>query len=427
MDPRITATKVIARVIQYHHSLGSELEQIPKDKAPLVKELSYGVMRYLPRLEKLAALLLKKPFREKDSDLYCLLLIGFYQLLYMRIPEHAVLSETVECTKRLKKQWAAGVFNAVLRNFLRQQDNFIKQLDDGEGAEHCHPEWLVSLLQHHYPDMWKEILVQNQARSPMTLRVNSLKITLQEYMALLDANGIVGSPISNITNAIVLEEPCGIDNLPGFFQGLVSVQDASAQLGAEFLKLQPGQRVLDACAAPGGKSTHILELEPDLRELVSMDVDAKRLSLINENISRLQLQATVKQADASDPDSWWDGIVFQRILFDAPCSGVGVIRRHPDIKHLRTAEDIEQLADFQLHCLRNLWPLLENKGYLLYATCSILPDENDKVIEQFVAQTESASVHPLHFPQGNQTEYGLQILPQPQLDGFYYTLIRKNA
>lgn len=425
LDPRITATKVLGQVLQNHHSLGAELEQIPKDNAPLVKELSYGVMRYLPRLELLATRLLKKPFREKDYDLYCLLLIGFYQLFYTRIPEHAALSETVECTKRLKKDWSAGLFNAILRNCLRQREALTSQLDSYQEAKYCHPEWLITLIEGAYPDQWQTILQENQQRSPMTLRINTVNITHDEYSALLEANNIEAEIIPEVKNAIVLDKPCSVENLPGFYRGLVSVQDASAQLAARFLDVAPGQRVLDACAAPGGKTTHLLEMEPEIQELVAVDHEEKRLPLIHENLSRLALEATVKLADASDPDSWWDGVAFDRILLDAPCSAMGVIRRHPDIKYLRKKSDIKQLSDFQFQLLNNLWPLLKRGGLLLYVTCSILPEENDQVVKKFISNHDTVELAPIHFSLAEKTDCGIQLLPQKNFDGFYFSLLRK--
>ena len=256
--------------------------------------------------------------------------MGLYQLLYLRIPAHAILNETVKTTKTLKKTWATGFVNAILRNFIRQQKELLSQTKDNLICQHSHPLWFINLLQKAWPDNWGGILIANNNHPPMHLRVNIQKISRDKYLAELSKTIQANTTASN-NHSITLQKPCKTNKLPFFQQGFVSIQDLAAQFIAPLLDLEPNLRVLDACAAPGGKTCHILELAPNLQELVTIDISQKRLKLIQENLTRLQLSATLICGDASKPKDWWDGKKFDRILVDAPCSGTGVIRRHPDV------------------------------------------------------------------------------------------------
>src|SRR5690606_10330696 len=294
-------------------------------------------------------------------------------------------------------------------------------------GEFNHPQWLIKLLQEAWPDQWQTVLASNDQRPPFTLRVNRLHNTRDDYLAVLQREEIkaVACPFSS--DGITLAEPRPVQDLPGFQQALVSVQDEAAQLAADVLELAPGQRVLDACAAPGGKTCHILEREPTLEEVIALDVDAERLTRIRENLQRLGLSATLRTADAAQLDNWWDGRPFDRILLDAPCSATGVIRRHPDIKLLRRPDDIDKLAALQRKLLAELWRTLQPNGALIYATCSVLPQENENNVAAFMAEHADAEHIVIKAEWGHKRSFGRQLLPQDGgHDGFYYAVLRKN-
>ncbi len=431
MDTRVAAAKALDEVIRQGRSLTTVLPQwqgkvASKDRA-LLQELCFGVTRWFGRLDAIAAQLLRKPFKSKDTDVRCLILVGLYQMLYLRVPDHAAVSETVSATKALKKPWARALVNAVLRGVQRMGEAEFAELDADPIVKYAHPDWLLGKLRAAYPDDWQAVLDANNQRPPMYLRINAQQQSRAEYLAQLNAIDCQASELPYSDEGLMLAAAADVETLPGFVDGQFSVQDASAQLAAGLLDAQPGERILDACAAPGGKTAHVLERQPQLAELVALDHDAGRLERVKQNLERLQLSATVVCGDASRTDDWWDGQLFDRIMLDAPCSATGVIRRHPDIKLLRRASDIEQLVTLQGQILRALWPLLKPGGMLLYVTCSVLPQENVRQLRRFCAEQADAEHLPIDAEWGLVQEFGRQILPgQEGMDGFYYASLRKR-
>ena len=345
----------------------------------------------------------------------------------MWVADHAAITETVEATKALNKPWSTGLVNGVLRRFQREQDKLLAGLAANPVAHNAYPAWLLDMIQTAWPEQWQAIIEASNQRPPMTLRVNLQHQSRDNYAEQLNSQGTVSSAITGLPTALALEKPQDVLELPGFLDGDLSVQDAGAQIAAGLLDLQPKQRVLDACAAPGGKSCHILETEPELTSLVSLDVDANRLERVKENLQRLKLDAELYQGDASTPAGNWAKKQYDRILLDVPCSATGVIRRHPDIKCLRRKEDIPALVSLQSKILDAIWPLLTPGGKLLYCTCSLLPDENDIQIAQFLQRQPEAQESPINASWGHARSCGRQILPGEQtMDGFYYALLEKR-
>lgn len=392
---------------------------------PLCKAICYGVCRHYYRLQALADCLVKK--RPKEMDVWISLLIGLYQLHYLRIPDYAVVKETVALVEQSKKPWAKGLINAVLRTYCREQESLLTRLNSNTHFIYGHPEWLVKRLKKAWPKTWQAILKANDTHPPMSLRVNSQRSTARDYLIRLQQKGIDAHLLQHSPQGITLTSPCDVDQLPGFLAGDVSVQDEAAQLAVSLLDLKPGLRLLDACAAPGGKTCHILETEPGLAACLALDVDKKRLARVQDNLNRLHLQATLIEGDAKVPQSWWDGQLFDRILLDAPCSATGVIRRHPDIKLLRTTADITAITQVQQDILKALWPLLAPSGRMVYATCSVMPEENEQQLARFVASEPDCSVLAIEQPWGHPTGHGLQILPGEEgMDGFFYAILVKH-
>lgn len=430
MSPRLAAAHALAVVMAGKGSLGSalpaQLDRVAARDQALARELAMGTARWLHRLQGLADELLQKPLRAADRDLQALLLVGMYQLLYMRIPAHAAIAETVDAAVQLKKPWAKGMLNAVLRRVQREGPELLTRLEHDPVIRVAHPRWLQKRLKADWPDHWEAICAANNLHPPMTLRANRLQAGRDAYLARLTEAGIDARACRFSADSITLAAPRDVYQLPGFAEGAVSVQDEAAQLAAPLLELKPGLRVLDACCAPGGKTCHILELEPGLQELVALDLEPARLARVQENLQRLKLEATLKAADGRQLDSWWDGQPFQRILLDAPCSATGVIRRHPDIKLTRQADDIAALAALQGELLDRLWQTLEVGGILVYATCSVLPEENTRVIEAFLARQSGARQLPITAQYGLEQPCGRQLLPQPEgHDGFYLAKLIK--
>jgi 16S rRNA (cytosine967-C5)-methyltransferase len=371
--------------------------------------------------------LLHKPLRDKDRDLQALLWIGLYQLIYTRVPDFAAVDGTVAASRHLKKPWAAGLVNAVLRGFQKRRDALLAEVDEDEAAATAHPTWWLQVLRSGRGAAWQDIVAANNQRPPMTLRVNRLRAGRDDYMKMLAAAGLRAEPAPHTDCGVILDKPVDVAQLPGFSEGLVSVQDGAAQLAALLLAPQPGERVLDACAAPGGKAAHILELQPALAELVAVDNDETRMTRVKENLARLGLQAHLLVEDVGAAQRWWDGNGFDRILLDAPCSGSGVIRRHPDIKYLRRPEDISLSAAGQRRLLAALWPLVKRGGKLIYAVCSILPEENEQQMQDFLGRHENAREEPLDVAWGRALQHGRVILPGTEgMDGFYYACLKKN-
>ncbi|MEE8379221.1 MAG: 16S rRNA (cytosine(967)-C(5))-methyltransferase RsmB [Gammaproteobacteria bacterium] len=433
MNPRAVSARILNQVCFHGRSLSQELSQtldnLPdkaKKQKPLIQEICYGVLRDYPRLSAIGNGLLKKPFKTKDGDVLCLLLVGLYQLIAMRVPDHAAVSETVAATKDLKKPWARALANAVLRNFLRDKGQRIKQAEQSEEACWAHPQWLIDEIRTTWPDQWEKILTANNQRPPMTLRVNLSKNSTDEYLGKLTAAELSAQASAVVTSAVQLTQPVDVALLPGFVEGRVSVQDAAAQLAAGLLQLEPGQRVLDVCAAPGGKTVHILETASVT--LTAVDIEAGRLEKVQQNLDRCGQTARLIVGDAKEPKTWWDEQLYDRILLDAPCSATGVIRRHPDIKVLRRPEDINVLVELQAQILDAMWLLLRPGGMLLYATCSVLPRENHEQITAFVEKCPDALPVSIDAEWGRASGLGRQILPgENGMDGFYYACLKKQA
>jgi 16S rRNA (cytosine967-C5)-methyltransferase len=427
LDCRVAAAKCLAAVTG-GSSLNQQLplyeQQVVERDRPLLQQLCYGVLRFYPRLLGCSKQLLSKPLKDKDRDLLMLILLGAYQLQYTRIPDHAAVSATVNALQGLKKPWAKGLLNAVLRQWQRREQELGSALNPAAAA--AHPDWLYGKINKRWPQQAEAIFIANNEQAPLCLRVNAQKTNRDAYLQQLLAAGISAQATAFSAQGIRLQQACPVEDLPGFADGLVSVQDEAAQLSADLLELAPGQRVLDSCCAPGGKTCHILESQAALSEVVAMDIDPERLAKVQQNLDRLGLQATLHSGDASQPRQWWDGQGFDRILLDAPCSATGVIRRNPDIKIHRQADDIEALSQLQLAILRAQWDLLKPGGILIYATCSVLPEENEKVVEAFCAENPQAQHCVIDADWGLVRPYGRQLFPQLDgHDGFYYAKLRK--
>ena len=439
---RARAAEAVDAVVNQGRSLDTALAQaeagINPSERGLARALCYGTLRFHWRLRSQVSALLDRPLKAKDSVIESLIAVGIYQLTGTRIPDHAAVSMTVDASRVLRRPKYASLINAVLRNFLRKNMQAAEPVD--EEARYSHPAWLLERLRCDWPDHWLEIVEAGNRQAPMWLRVNINRQSQAGYINELKEFQDSGQSaddaaphqvIAGFDQAVKLARPRPVSELPGFSDGQVSVQDAAAQLAGPWLLRGGAKRILDACAAPGGKTGQLLELAGPDADLTAIDLDEDRLDKVRENLARLGLSATVLAADASTPDEWWAGAQFDRILLDAPCSGSGVIRRHPDIKLLRRAEDIATLAGSQLALLRALWPLLEANGRLLYATCSVLTEENDAVVREFLKTQADARENDV-LPNNNIRDLmqrktcGYQILPGNQdVDGFYYACLER--
>jgi 16S rRNA (cytosine967-C5)-methyltransferase len=431
---RALAARVVSQVAAQGHSLDTTLPQAlgqvraARDR-PLLQQLCYGTLRWQPRLAWLADQLLNQPLKARDAELGALLWVGLYQLEHLRIPAHAAVAETVEAARALGRPWATRLVNAVLRGYQRRNAELNRRADRDPVARHAHPAWLLERLRADWPGEWEAVAAADNRQPPMTLRISRLHHPdPAAYFEQLAAAGLNPRPVPGQPWAVGIDPVAEVRGLPGFDHGEVSVQDAAAQLAADLLEAAPGQRVLDACAAPGGKTAHILECTPDVAELVALDISSARLGRVRENLDRLGLDCTLRRGDAARPEGWWDGAPFERILLDAPCSATGVIRRHPDIKLLRRPGDIPELARTQAAILTALWPLLRPGGMLVYATCSALAAENEQVVEAFLATHGDARERPIDAGWGLARPVGRQILPgQEDRDGFFYARLEKPA
>lgn len=423
MTARARAAKVICSLLQQQGSLATLLGT--NDDA-LTRELCFGTCRWYHRLAACLDALMDRPLKSKDGDVHALMLIGLYQLMFMRIPAHAAVNETVAAAKVLRKLWARSLVNGVLRNYQRREQALLDEVRQHPEAAYAHPAWLIEALQAAWPDQWQTILDANNQHPPMTLRNNRRKQSRDHYLQQLADNAISARAGEMSPDAIYLAQAMDVKALPGFGEGAVSVQDEASQLVPGLMQLQAGHRVLDACAAPGGKTSHLLEHQPELN-LLALDSDRRRIRRVQENLHRLSLQAKVRCADATDIGSWWDGQPFDRILLDAPCTATGIIRRQPDIKLLRQQSDVARLAELQHGLLESLWPCLAPGGLLLYTTCSVLPAENREQIASFVTRHGDACVGNLSVPGALDTAPGRQLFPTGDgNDGFFYALLRKS-
>lgn len=419
------AAQLLERVVEQGNSLSQVLptaqKTLPNKDSALLQELCYGVLRTLPQLEGIISKLMERPMTGKQRTLHFLLMVGLYQLIFTRIPAHAALAETVEGSVMLRRQNLKGLVNGVLRQFQRQQEVLVAH-SDNETQQYWHPSWLLNRLKKAWPEQWKDIVIANNQRPPMWLRVNCQHHSRSAWKELAQDSGKQTETHPFIDSALRLTSPCPVTQLPGFDQGWVTVQDASAQYCAWLLEPQNGEMILDLCAAPGGKTTHILELAPDA-QVMAVDIDQQRLERVHENLNRLNMIADVKVGDGRTPDEWCSNQIFDRILLDAPCSATGVIRRHPDIKWLRRDSDIAELAQLQREILDAIWPKLKPGGILLYATCSVLPEENHQQISSFLSRHKNAH----HIPLSDSIHPGLQLFPQAEMgDGFFYAKLRKD-
>ena len=435
---RAVAAEVVDAVVSGGQSLDAVIakseQRIGTDDRSLLRMLCYGSLRHYWRLQGWVDQLISKPLRKRDRVVNALLVIGLYQIAEMRIPDHAVVSETVDAARQLRRPKLAGLVNACLRRFVREDLAATEPAD--EPSEWNHPFWLIEQIRNDWPDDWQAILTANNERAPMWLRANTSRNSAEQYLQRLQDAGMDAELLAAVPDAVRLNEPQAVESLPGFAAGDASVQDAAAQIAARWLlgnlNSDPICRVLDACAAPGGKSGHLLEVGGDKLSLLAVDSDASRLTSISENLQRIGRDATIIAADASKPEQWWDGTPFDGILLDAPCSASGVIRRHPDIKLLRRMTDIANLAARQLAMLEALWPTLARGGTLLYVTCSVIAAENDEVTGRFLAEHGDAFENDV-LPNNNIRDLmhrkacGYQVLPgSAGLDGFYYAALQKK-
>ena len=423
-NPRAQAAKILQRVIYQGESLSTAL---PDDSEPLTRDFCYGCLRWHEPLSAVLGELVSKPLKQKDKDIECLLRVGLYQIIYQKTPDHAAVNETVTALKDLKKPWAKKLLNGVMRNFLREQETLLAEIEKRQVVRYAFPLWLIQAIKSAYPDNWESVLHESNQRAPMTLRVNLSRQTRDEYLSKLSSSEIKASAIDQVKSAVVLDQPINVHELPNFDEGGSSVQDAAAQLATLLLDCKDGMDVLDACAAPGGKTGHILESANNV-SVLAIDSSEKRLQRVTENLDRLDFnnadKVTLLAIDAADVDSYPTDILFDRILLDAPCSATGVIRRHPDIKVLRRESDIESLQQQQERLLDALWGKLKKGGIMLYATCSILPQENEDQIKAFLIRQEDAETVKIDKSQG----YGRQVFPgEESMDGFYFAKIAKKV
>jgi 16S rRNA (cytosine967-C5)-methyltransferase len=434
MDARLVAAQVLAEVLTSGRHLDQALDMfINKGTADrreqgLIRELCYGVMRWYYRYDYLLALWLSRPLKARDNDIRALILCGLYQLEFLRVPDHAAVDATVEAANSLHKPWARGFINAVLRRFQREAGNLDALLAASPQAHYAHPDWLIQRLQEQWPQHWQQIIASNNQRPPLHLRVNLRRTDRNTYLQELHRIGIGAEPSELSAAGVCLLSPLDVNALPGFSEGLVTVQDCGAQLAAPLLDIGPHMRVLDACAAPGGKTGHIGEIAPDGVDLVAVESAPERVELLQNSKDRLGFNAKVIHSDIIRRDNWWDGNLFDRILLDVPCSATGVIRRHPDIKVLRTPEQVVKLTELQHQLLEAVWPVLKPGGKLLYVTCSLLDEEGDRQIEKFIRVMPDAGIHPIQADWGMPAACGRWLVPgADDTDGFYYAALSKTG
>jgi 16S rRNA (cytosine967-C5)-methyltransferase len=433
---RSLAAHAVARILREGVTLDSALKDalVGADQklAPSVRSLSYGAVRGYYRHEAILGRLLSTPVRSLDFLVRALLSVALYELEDERTPQYAVVDAAVQTAKASDAMRAAGLINAVLRRYLRERDTLDADIARNPATRHASPVWLADRLRADWPVRWTQLLAAGDAQGPMWLRVDSRRSTTAEYLEQLHKVGLGARAEERVPYAIALDVPCDVRELPGFAEGCVSVQDLGAQCVAFPLGLAPGQRVLDACAAPGGKTALIAEREPKLSNLTAVDVDPQRLARVRENMSRGCLSADLVSGDATATQSWWDGVPFDRILLDAPCSALGVIRRHPDIRLRKSPSEIDKLPALQRRLMDSVWTVLANGGRLVYATCTLTRSENHDVIAAFLRDTPNAATVPAEdwegWPKfGEADAYGRQILPgEAGADGFYYAALTKR-
>jgi 16S rRNA (cytosine967-C5)-methyltransferase len=423
---------VLARGRTLEDALGAlPLDTLSGSDRGQVKALAFGALRWHHRHRKLLELLLDRGLPARDRLLEALLSVGLFQLLDAAQPDYAAVSATVAAARWLGLPRVAGLVNAALRRLQRERDELMAQVLDSAEARYSHPQWLIENLQRDWPDDWQGLLAAAQKPPPLWIRVNTARCDMADYLRRLAEAQLAGEPLAGLPQALRLTPAVPVAAIPGFGSGVATIQDAASQLAAPLLDPAPGERVLDACAAPGGKATHLLERTGGHLDLTALDVDAARLARVRDNLDRLGLAANLVAGDATQPAQWWDGRPFDHILVDAPCSGTGVIRRHPDIKWLRRESDIAGMVRRQREILAALWPLLRPGGRLLYATCSVLATENVAVIRGFLAEhADAALIEPATPPPAwarPQAGGGWQVLPgRADTDGLYYALMTRT-
>ena len=433
---RSLAAHAVARILREGVTLDAALKHAlvaaNPQLAPSVRSLSYGAVRGYYRHEAILGRLLSTPVKSLDFLVRALLSVALYELEDERTPEYAVVNAAVQTAKATDAVRASGLINAVLRRYLRERKTLDAEIARNPATRHASPVWLADRLRADWPVRWTQLLAAGDAQAPMWLRVNSRLTSTDDYIETLRVAGIGARAEPRVPLAVALDAPCDVHDLPGFAKGLVSVQDLGAQCVAFPLGLAAGQRVLDACAAPGGKTALMAEREPALAKLLALDIDPKRLERIRENLTRGNLHAEIVSGDAANPAVWWDGVPFDRILLDAPCSALGVIRRHPDIRLRKSPSDIDKLPELQARVLQATWQLLVPGGRLVYATCTVTRSENRDLIAAFLRATPDAALLPVdawegwpNFGEGD--EFGTQILPgEAGADGFYYAALTKQ-
>ena len=430
LHPRSLAVLICESVIYEGQSLGEAIDDklenkdiSPQDRG-FIQSLSFGVTRWYWQLNDQLKPLLQKPIKAKERQVKLILLVGIYQIQHLQTPAHAAVSDTVKCCQKLNKTWAKNLINACLRNYLRKQDE--REQITLPPTHYSHPEWMIERIEQAWPEQKKLIFAANNQAAPLCLRVNKRYCSPESYLELLHEHDIEASldPYSGI--GIRVKNSIAIHRLPKFSAGWVSVQDTASQLIHQFFQIKNNDRVLDACAAPGGKTSLLLEHAPEDIVMHAVDIKGKRNNKLVDTLKRLNLTAKIITGDASEPTTWWDKEFYQHILVDAPCSGLGVVRRHPDIKHLRQENDLVELKQSQRNILTACWELLADNGKLLYTTCSILPEENEQQINDFLQKNpEAKSIHIDH-PTAVNLKFGQQTLPGiSDMDGFYYCLLQK--
>lgn len=429
MDHRLAAAKVLVRVLggdSLSKALPNGLQFLDDSQKPTVQALVYGVLRHYESLDALSGLLLKKAFKTKDKIIFALLLIGLFELRDQRTASHAVVNELVKVVKT-QRQWASGLVNACLRRYQRETDELESKILGKPEVKMGLPQWWIDRLSKAWPGQMDTIAAQLAIPAPMTLRVNLDRGSREQYQVRLKELGIESTVHPIVNSALQLVSPVDVSKLPGFDCGDVSVQDAAAQLAGQLLQPECGQRILDACSAPGGKMAHLLEQTGGDVHLTAVEFDAARSERVTETLARLGYSANVVVADAGKTSDWWDGQLFDRILLDAPCSATGTVRRNPDVKRHRKASDIADLVETQALLLQSLWEILAPGGMLVYATCSIMPEENESQVTDFIGKNPDAVVQPFSGDWGHAAGAGRQILPgEDGMDGFYFACMSKQ-
>jgi len=428
-NPRIATLNALSEVLDSNKSLADSkaLSQLQnsRDNA-FARNLTYGVLRWLNALDWLAGELLVKPLKKRERDVQRLILLGLQQLWHDQTASHAAINETAECARLLGKPWAVGLINAVLRRFQREQELLLIKLEQ-TWQHHAHPDWMLKEIQNDWPDKWRSIVDANNLQAPLWLRINRQRADESTLRKDMETAGFEVCDHPFARDAISISPAAAVSKIPGFEKGWLSVQDPAAQLARDLLDPRTGDRILDACAASGGKTAHLLESNPGI-ELTALDRQAKRLEQIHQGLDRLGLKAGTQLADAANVGQWWNGEKFNKILLDAPCSATGVIRRHPEIKWLRSRDQVNSAAETQIGLLTALWPLLEAGGTLVYATCSVLKRENNQQIQIFLEQHADAVAEVPQVKWGTAEPHGRQIMPgEARMDGFFYAVLRKFA